>query len=130
MERKELDIFRSILETMLQDATRPRVKREEIAVENAADTVDHSQREAERDMAIHYIESNFNRAQSIRLALDRIADGSYGTCLRCDCEINGKRLQAVPWTAYCVRCQEIADRERMQPGDSPLQALIRMKDAA
>jgi DnaK suppressor protein len=115
---------------MLKEVTRPLVKREEIAVENAPDAVDHSQRLAERDMAIHQIESNFNRAQSIKLALERIEDGTYGTCQMCDCEISPKRLGAVPWASYCVRCQEIADKEKQEPEDSRLQALWHMKDVA
>ena len=28
-----------------------------------------------------------------------------------DAEINPNRLGAVPWAAYCVRCQEAADRQ-------------------
>lgn len=130
MEQLELSIFKQILETMLNETTRPRVKREEIAVENAPDAVDQSQRVAERDMAIHQIESNFNRAQNLKLALERIEDGSYGTCLMCDCEISLKRLKAVPWAAYCVHCQEIADQERAQPEDTRLQALLHLKDVA
>jgi len=130
MGQDELDIFRRILETMLRETARPQVKLEEIAVENAPDAVDYSQRVAERDLTIHQIESNFNRAQSIRLALDRIAQGSYGVCQMCECEISPKRLQAVPWTAYCVSCQEIADKEREQPEDERLKALLHLRDAA
>jgi DnaK suppressor protein len=130
MEQSEMERFRRILQAMLKDTARPKVTREEIAVENAPDAVDHSQRVAERELAIHQIESNFNRVQNIKLALDRIADGSYGTCLRCDCDISLKRLEAVPWAAYCVRCQEIADREQKQPEDERLQALLHLKDVA
>ena len=130
MEKNEMESFRRILVSMLRDTGQPKVSREEIAVENAPDAIDHSQRVAERELAIQQIESNFNRAQSIRLALDRIADGSYGICLMCECNISLKRLQAVPWTAHCVRCQEIADKERMQPDDDRLQSLMRLRDVA
>jgi DnaK suppressor protein len=130
MQQSEMERFRLILESMLKDTARPKVQREDIAVENAPDAVDHSQRAAEREMAIHQIESNFNRAQNIKLALERIADGSYGTCLRCDCDISLKRLEAVPWAAYCIQCQDMADRERKQPEDGRLQALLHLKDVA
>ena len=30
----------------------------------------------------------------------------YGACMACGCEIPLKRLQSIPWVAYCVRCQE------------------------
>lgn len=130
MEQDALETFRDILQAQLRDATRKSVSREEIAVESSGDAVDHSQRVAERDLAIHQIESNFDRVQSIKLALDRIADGSYGTCLMCDGEITRNRLKAVPWTAFCVRCQETKDRGRTQLEDDRHQALWRLRDVA
>lgn len=40
----------------------------------------------------------------IRLALARIADGSYGLCSRCGGEIAEARLKAIPWTPHCRSC--------------------------
>jgi len=56
----------------------------------------------------------------VKGALVRIADGSYGTCLHCDEEIKSKRIDAVPWTKYCIACQEAADRHEFEsdPGDA------------
>ena len=47
-------------------------------------------------------------------SLARMADGSYGICLHCEEEIKPKRLDAVPWTKYCIRCQEAADRNEFE----------------
>jgi DnaK suppressor protein len=33
-------------------------------------------------------------------------------CQRCGEEISIKRLRAVPWAAYCIRCQADIDAER------------------
>jgi DnaK suppressor protein len=41
----------------------------------------------------------------IEAALKRIADGSFGTCVGCGDEIQDQRLQALPWTQFCLRCQ-------------------------
>ena len=49
-----------------------------------------------------------------RGALARVADGSYGICLHCEEEIKPKRLDAVPWTKYCIRCQEASDRHEFE----------------
>jgi DnaK suppressor protein len=38
-------------------------------------------------------------------ALHRIDQGHYGVCMECDEPISAKRLEAVPWAKYCVRCQ-------------------------
>jgi len=114
MEHFEREGFRATLQRMLDDIQQPLARRDEIAVENAPDTLDRVQRAAERELAIRQIESTFGRIQNIRLALERIEDGSYGTCLRCDCPITLKRLQAIPWASHCVRCQDMADRERIE----------------
>jgi len=39
-------------------------------------------------------------------ALQRIDDGSYGTCAVCEEPIEPARLQAVPWAQYCLKDQE------------------------
>jgi len=42
----------------------------------------------------------------IQQALARVEEGIYGVCQRCEAEIGAKRLEALPWTAYCLACQE------------------------
>jgi DnaK suppressor protein len=38
-------------------------------------------------------------------ALHRLDEGTYGKCQGCDEPISPKRLAAIPWAKYCVRCQ-------------------------
>ncbi|HUA61750.1 MAG TPA: TraR/DksA family transcriptional regulator [Verrucomicrobiae bacterium] len=40
-------------------------------------------------------------------ALLRIDHGIYGVCMECEEPISPKRLDAVPWARYCVKCQEM-----------------------
>jgi DnaK suppressor protein len=73
--------------------------------------------EATQDSAERYLisvskESLFERSSQrqtvlrlIEMALKRIADGSFGKCLGCGEEIQDQRLQALPWTEFCLRCQ-------------------------
>jgi RNA polymerase-binding transcription factor DksA len=42
--------------------------------------------------------------RAIEGALERIAVGTYGVCVRCGAEIPTERLEAVPWTPYCLAC--------------------------
>lgn len=54
-----------------------------------------------------------NERMMLRLieeALDRIKEGTYGECINCGEEINGKRLEAIPWARYCIRCQELQEQ--------------------
>lgn len=40
----------------------------------------------------------------IRAALDRISNGTYGTCVRCDEAISEERLDVLPHTPLCRDC--------------------------
>jgi len=126
----ELEHFKQLLTATLEKMEQPFRKRDEIAVENAPDDIDRVQGAVERELAIRQLESNFSRIQSVKLALERIEDGSYGTCLECEQEISPKRLKAVPWASCCVRCQEIADRERVELEREAAGILTHMNDAA
>ncbi len=44
--------------------------------------------------------------REIEDALGRLRKRSYGTCMDCGRPVAQKRLEAVPWTRYCVACQE------------------------
>src|SRR5215469_4136261 len=130
MTRLELEHFKQLLTAMLEKMEQPFRKRDEIAIENAPDDIDRVQGAVERELAIRQLESDFSRIQSVKLALERIEDGSYGTCLECEQEISPKRLKAVPWASCCIQCQEIADRERIEQEREAVGILTHIKPAA
>src|SRR5713226_7347549 len=43
-------------------------------------------------------------------AFNRLKDASYGKCTNCGNTIGDRRLQAVPWTPYCIDCQELQEK--------------------
>lgn len=43
-------------------------------------------------------------------AFARIKDEKYGVCTNCGNQIGEKRLQAVPWTPFCIDCQELQEK--------------------
>ena len=47
-------------------------------------------------------------------AFNRMNNGTYGTCTNCNVVIGEKRLQAVPWTTYCIDCQELQEKGMLQ----------------
>jgi DnaK suppressor protein len=121
MEQIELEQFKRRLEVMLEALKQPSVRSEEISIENSPDALDQVQSAAEREMAIGRLESEFRRRRSIMAALERIQEGTYGVCTQCEAEMGIKRLNAVPWTEYCLECQIIADREESaQATETPL----------
>lgn len=55
-----------------------------------------------------------NLLMLIEEAFGRMKDGSYGTCTNCGAQIGEKRLQAVPWTPFCIDCQELQEKGLLQ----------------
>ena len=49
--------------------------------------------------------------QQVNSALERMDEGTYGTCLRCGKRIKAARLEAFPYVAYCIDCQALIERE-------------------
>jgi DnaK suppressor protein len=43
----------------------------------------------------------------VEAALGRVSNGTFGECLNCGQEIGANRLTAVPWSRYCITCQEL-----------------------
>ena len=43
-------------------------------------------------------------------AFARIKEGTFGVCTNCGNTIGEKRLTAVPWTAFCIDCQELQEK--------------------
>jgi DnaK suppressor protein len=85
-------------------------KRDEIVIEKVSDTLDEVQLMGERELAIRNLNRDSNMLRQIRRALSRIANGTYGVCLHCEEDILPKRMAAVPWAAFCIKCQEQIDR--------------------
>lgn len=51
-----------------------------------------------------------NLLMSIDEAFVRMKNGAYGVCTNCGAVIGEKRLQAVPWTPFCIDCQELQEK--------------------
>lgn len=51
-----------------------------------------------------------NSLKLIDEALNRMKTGSFGTCTNCSNVIGEKRLLAVPWSPYCIDCQELVEK--------------------
>jgi len=43
-------------------------------------------------------------------AFNRIRENNFGVCTNCSNTIGEKRLQAIPWTPYCIDCQELVEK--------------------
>ncbi len=68
---------------------------------------DISQVTAEKGEADALIQPLKETLVEIDDALNRIADGTYGLCMKCGKEIPLERLEAVPRTKYCTPCASL-----------------------
>jgi DnaK suppressor protein len=126
MEHITLQQFKGILETMIADLQRPLRRRDEIAIETTPDAIDEVQNAAERELAIRQLEHDSSRFRFVKAALRRMEEGTYGQCARCEADISVKRLKAVPWTPYCLDCQNIADHSTVEAEPDFIQFRDRM----
>src|SRR5215467_5142226 len=117
MNQTEFEKYKQMLEVKQAELSGGLRNRDEIVIEKTPDALDEVQLAGERELAIRNLDREANLLRQVREALRRVSDGSYGVCLRCEEEIKPKRLDAVPWTKYCIRCQEAADRQESEGGD-------------
>jgi RNA polymerase-binding protein DksA len=57
----------------------------------------------EKELALERAQESILNA--VNEALDRIDAGTYGKCVECGKSIERPRLEAIPYTAYCVDCE-------------------------
>ena len=114
MNRTDMERYKAMLEAKRMELSAGLRNREDIAIEKTPDALDEVQLAGERELAIRNLDRESNLLRNVKGALSRVADGSYGICLHCEEEIKPKRLDAVPWTKYCIRCQEASDRHEFE----------------
>jgi RNA polymerase-binding protein DksA len=48
--------------------------------------------------------------KEIEAALQRIEEGTFGSCARCGKPIGEERLEARPWATLCIECKRLEER--------------------
>jgi len=112
MTKSESNKYRNVLETKQAELVQLVRNRDGIAIEKSPDAFDEVQHAAERELAIRNLDRESNLLRNVRASLRRIEEGSFGVCLHCEEDISPKRMAAVQWAAFCIQCQEIADRSQ------------------
>jgi len=118
MDKKKLETFRKRLEER-QLALRKTVSRTEedgrIADQDTAqDIADRAASSYTKEFLFSQSNNDRQLLQMVETALLRIREGEFGECVSCGEEINAKRLEAVPWTRYCISCQEKLENGQLE----------------
>jgi DnaK suppressor protein len=58
----------------------------------------------EQEFTLSLMENEEGTLVAVETALERIEAGTYGDCEECGAKIPKSRLQAIPYTALCVKC--------------------------
>ena len=58
----------------------------------------------EQEFSLRLMENDEDALAQIETALERIEEGLYGVCAECAAKIPKARLNAIPYTPYCVKC--------------------------
>ncbi len=83
---------------------------EDLKIVAEPDALDEVMNSSQRDLASSVHEHDTNTLKEVRLAIRRIADQTYGECMNCEEDIAPKRLRAIPWATYCLRCQNLKEK--------------------
>jgi len=102
LEEKLLQQKKALEHSMLTAVAQGR----ETNSDDAQDVADQAVSSYQKELLFSQGTNGHSQIGLIRLALERVHDGSYGECMQCGNAIGSKRLEALPWTPYCIDCQE------------------------
>ena len=77
----------------------------EQVLDSPRDAADDSVADEDESVDFAVAELDTTALEQIRDALQRIEDGTFGRCVVDGEPIEPKRLEAVPWTPYCLKHQ-------------------------
>lgn len=112
MDKRQIQRFKTRMEIRQQElrvSIEHQVKDVRM-VEPEPDAMDQANSALEKEALLQRGKQDQQLLRAVESALGRIRDGSFGRCLSCGNEIGGARLEAVPWTPYCIDCQEAFER--------------------
>lgn len=82
---------------------------EQMHTTDSVEETDQIQNRNSKDILTKMLEKDYLKLKQINAALKRISEDKYGECDVCGCEIEEKRLFALPLARYCIDCQEDID---------------------
>jgi DnaK suppressor protein len=77
----------------------------------------------EQFVALRQQRMDGRKLKLIDAALERLDSGDFGICDNCGERISDKRLEALPWAAYCVQCQTGIDRREASEAGPALEMI-------
>lgn len=115
MGKKEREEFRKTLlqkkQTIVRKLSELTNESKEMETNVAQDVIDKAETSYTKEFLLSLSDGDREQLLLIDEALKRLKRDEFGICQLCHLEIGRKRLEAVPWTPYCINCQEKAEEE-------------------
>ncbi|MDT5294552.1 MAG: DnaK suppressor protein [Acidobacteriota bacterium] len=114
MDKRKTKTYRDRLlsrrESLFSQVTEAEMSSRERDLEATQDPADMAANAYTKELLISMSANDRKLLQLIDEALVRVEGGEYGECVNCGEPVSEKRLDAVPWTRYCLKCQDLQER--------------------
>ena len=114
MDKKKVRTYRDRLlerrESLLSQLTEAEMSSRERDLEATQDPADMAANAYTKELLISMSDNDRRLLELIDEALERVESGDYGECVNFNEPIQEKRLNAVPWARYCLRCQDMKEQ--------------------
>ena len=115
MKKKELAVYKKTLVARRNEIVRKlsefRNESKEVETDIAQDVADKAESSYTKEFLLSLSDAERDLLFQMDAALRRIDRGEFGNCQMCQKEISKKRLNALPWTSFCIDCQEKVESE-------------------
>jgi DnaK suppressor protein len=115
MNKKEMDVYKKKLivrrNEIVQRLSEFQNESKEVETDIAQDVADKAESSYTKEFLLSLSDAEREQLFQIDAALKRIERKEFGSCQMCQKEINKKRMNALPWTPYCIECQEKSESE-------------------
>ncbi|HEX6624744.1 MAG TPA: TraR/DksA family transcriptional regulator [Pyrinomonadaceae bacterium] len=114
MDKKKMRVYRDRLlerrESLFSQVTEAEMSSRERDLEATQDPADMAANAYTKELLISMSANDRKLLELIDEALVRVEKGEYGECVNCGEPVSERRLDAVPWARYCLKCQDLQER--------------------
>jgi DnaK suppressor protein len=108
------ELGRMLRERRIELASDVRERKRDARVDNpkeqeVLDEGESSEADTQEDLSFALIQMKAEMLNKIAMALDRLEEGTYGSCLDCKADIPEARLRALPFAVRCKKCEEACE---------------------
>jgi DnaK suppressor protein len=121
MDKRRMKTYRDRLlerrESLFRQVTEAELSSRERDLEATQDPADMAANAYTKELLISMSANDRMLLQLIDEALGRVEKGEFGECVNCGEPVQEKRLDAVPWARYCLKCQDLQERGLLNQDD-------------